>query len=256
MKNSRFKGFTLVELLCIITILGVLTTTAIVAVTKIVNTAKEDEMAAQEQLLIKTCQSYIQNHKEDEPKAIGEAKTIMISKLYDNNYLKEKIENYSGDSCMEKSYIRMYRLSPSEVIYTPYIYCGNEKVPDYEQVIEPIVNLYFVNNTDTSKNNQIFDDLDNAYIYMDIAGGTTKGDNPIAIDSYLFTISTKNEVGDMVELYVSDEISAFRKNNLNEKKKILDYVEKEELLSSKYISITVTVKNIVGGVKEVTIVSE
>lgn len=256
MKNSRFKGFTLVELLCIITILGVLTTTAIVAVTKIVNTAKEDEMAAQEQLLIKTCQTYIQDHKEEEPKAIGESQNIKISRLYEKNYLKEKIENYSGDSCMEKSYIRMYRLSPSEVIYTPYIYCGNEKVPDYEEIIEPNIDLYFVNTADTSKNNQIFDDLDNSYMYMDITGGETKGENPVSIDTYSYIISTKNEVGDMVELYVSDEISANRKNNLSEKIKILDYISKEDIINSKYISITVTVKNIVGGVKEVTIISQ
>ena len=58
--NSKFKGFTLVELLCAIVILGVLITASIMAVTRVVNTAREDEEAAQEQLIIKACESYIQ----------------------------------------------------------------------------------------------------------------------------------------------------------------------------------------------------
>lgn len=244
--NSKFKGFTLVELLCAIVILGVLITASIMAVTRVVNTAREDEEAAQEQLIIKACESYIQKQKEDAPKAIGDVSYISIQKLSESKFLKENISNHNGDSCMKNSYVRVYKLSNNEFAYTPYLYCGNQKVDDVEYVYEPTINMYFIDN---NNDNKIFDDLDNAYIYMDITGGTTKGGNPISIDKYSFTISVKDVHGDILESYVSDEIYANRKNNLNLKEKLINYVS---LDNATYISINVTVKNVIGGVKEVT----
>lgn len=239
--NHKFKGFTLVELLCAIVILGVLSIAAIVAVTKVVNTAKEDEEATQEQLLVKACESYIQNKKEDAPKAIGDASYISIQKLSNSNYLKEDI---SG--CMRNSYVRVYKLSTNEYMYTPYVYCGKDKVNDVEEIYEPTINMYFV---DENKDNKVFEDLENAYIYMDITGGTTKGGNPISIDKYNYTISVKDVHGEEIELYESEEINANRKNNLNLKEKLSDYVK---LDNATYISINITVKNVIGGIKEVT----
>ena len=147
---------------------------------------------------------------------------------------------------MKNSYVRVYKLSNNEFTYTPYLYCGNQKVDDVEYVYEPTINMYFIDN---NNDNKIFDDLDNAYIYMDITGGTTKGGNPISIDKYSFTISVKDVHGEMLESYVSDEIYANRKNNLNLKEKLINYVS---LDNATYISINVTVKNVIGGVKEVT----
>ena len=246
--NSRFKGFTLVELLCAIVILGVLITASIVAVSKVINTAKEDEKAVQEQLLTKSCESYIQHFTDETPKAIGEVKRISLKKLYDSNYLKDIIKNSKGESCMINSYVRVYKLSDKEYVYIPYIYCGDDKVPEIEDVYKPTINMYFATN-DNSKDNKIFNDLDNAYIYMDITGGTTKGGNPIAIDTYSFTISIKDSYGKELEVYSSEDIYANRKNNLNVKEKISDYVKIKDF---NYISINVIVKNVMGGVGEVT----
>lgn len=249
MKKSKLQGFSLVELLCTIVILGVLITATVVAVTKVINTAKEDEVASQEQLLIKTCESYIQQHTEDQPKVIGTSTNIPLSKLTDTNYLKEIIKNSNGSSCMKNSYVRVYKLSTNELVYTPYLYCGNDKVPEIEEIYEPTINMYFVDDNDSSGNNKIFDDLENAYIYMDITGGTTKGGNPLAIDSYNFTISVKDVNGDEIKSYDSDEIIVNRKNNLNVKEKLSNYVN---LDNATYISINVSVKNVIGGIKEVT----
>ena len=244
--NNKVKGFTLVELLCTIVILGVLITASVVAVTRVINTAKEDEEAVQEQLLIKTCESYIQANREMAPKAIGDVTYISIKELSDTKYLKEEILDYNGNSCMNNSYVRVYRLSSDRLIYTPYLYCGNKKVNDIEKVYEPTINMYFV---DSDDNNKIFDDLDNAYIYIDITGGTTKGGNLIAIDNYSFSISVKDVHGKEISSYESDEIKVSEKNNLNVKEKLSDYVK---LDNANYISINVMVKNVIGGVKEVT----
>ena len=244
MKNK--KGFTLVELLCIIVILGVCITASIVAVTRVINTANKDETAAQEQLLIKACESYIQNHREKAPKAIGESTNISIKDLSDTKYLKEELKDYNGSSCMEKSYIRVYRLSNTKFTYTPYLYCDREKVDEIEKIYEPTINMYFVGSDD---NNKVFENLDEAYIYMDITGGTTKGGNLIAIDNYSFIISTKDVYGKEIETYTSPIISVENKNNLNIKEKLIDYVNVE---NSTYISISVVVKNVIGGYKEVT----
>ena len=243
MKN---KGFTLVELLCAIVILGVLTIASVIAVTRVINTAKEDEVASQEQLLMKVCESYIQKNKEDIPKAIGTSNNISLNKLNESGFLKETIKNYNGDSCMKNSYVRVYKLSDTEYVYTPYLYCGNDKVPEIEEIYEPTIDMYFIGDNNDKK---IFDDLDNAYVYMDFTGGITKGGNPIAIDTYTFTISVKNSYGELVDSYSSKDIYASRKNNLNLKEKIKDYVD---IKDSNYISVNVRVKNVMGGVKEVT----
>ena len=52
-----------------------------------------------------------------------------------------------------------------------------------------------------------------------------------------------------IENYVSEEVSVNKKNNLNLKEKISDYVK---LDNATYISINFRVKNVVGGIKEVT----
>lgn len=246
MKN-KFKGFTLIELMCIIVILGVLITASIVAVSRVVNTAKEESFATQEQMLMKICENYIQHYSEDAPKAIGSVSRIPLSKLYDSKYLKNEVENPNGQNCMKNSYVRVYRLSNEELIYTPYLYCGNEKVDDIEDIYKPTINMYFTNADDS--NNKIFDDLDNAYVYIDIIGGSTKGENPIAIDSYSFDIIVRDSYGEEVSKYTSKEIKANKKNNLVVKEKISDYVN---LDNSTYISINIMVKNVAGGISEVT----
>ena len=133
--------------------------------------------------------------------------------------------------------------------YTPYMYCGNDKVPEVEEVYEPTVNMYFVDGDEDTDTNRIFNDLKNAYIYIDLTGGFTKGGNPISIDNYSFSIEIKNSYGEVIDTYTSEDIYANRKNNLNVKEKIKNYVKVND---SNYISVNVIVKNVIGGVKEVT----
>lgn len=244
--NSKFKGFTLVELLCAIVILGVLAIAAVAAVTRVVNTSKEDEEAVQEQLLIKACESYIQKQKESAPKTIGDVSYVSIKDLSNTKFLKSDILNSNGESCMRNSYVRIYKLSDTEYVYTPYLYCGKQKVDEVEEIYEPTINMYFV---DKDNDNKIFDDLENAYIYINMTGGTTKGGNLIAIDSYSFSISVKDVHGEEIDYYNSNDIFANRKNNLNLKEKLINYVS---LDNATYISIDVRIKNVIGGVKEVT----
>ena len=244
--NHRFKGFTMVELLCAIVILGVLAIAAVVAVTKVVNTAKEDEEAVQEQILVKACESYIQKKKESAPKSIGDVSYISIKDLNEGKFLENDILNSNGESCMKNSYVRVYKLSDTEYMYTPYLYCGNDKVNEVEEIYEPTISMYFVGE---GNDNKIFDDLENAYIYINMTGGTTKGGNLIAIDSYTFSISVKDVHGDEIDHYNSSDIDANRRNNLNLKEKLVNYVS---LDNATYISIDIRIKNVIGGVKEVT----
>ena len=240
------KGFTLVELLCVIVILSILAIAAVVSVTRVINTAKEDEEVVQEQILIKACQNYIQKQKEAAPKTIGDASYVSIKELINTRFLKNDILNSNGESCMKNSYVRIYKLSDTEYMYTPYLYCGKQKVDDVEEIYEPTINMYFVGKDD---NNKIFNDLENSYIYVNMTGGTTKGGNLIAIDSYSFSISVKDVHGEEIDNYNSNDISANRKNNLNLKEKLVNYVS---LDNATYISIDVRIKNVIGGVKEVT----
>ena len=59
MKKSKKHGFSLIELLCIILIVGLLLTMCILAVFKMIDDSKKSSRLAQVELINKACESYI-----------------------------------------------------------------------------------------------------------------------------------------------------------------------------------------------------
>ena len=77
-KNKKIsqRGFTLIEILAAITILGILTAIAVVSVTKIIENGKEKHYTTAEENLSLAGQSYVQQNRGDLPKAIGQKKKV------------------------------------------------------------------------------------------------------------------------------------------------------------------------------------
>ena len=133
-KLKNKKGFSLVELLAVVVILGLLATIGIVATNSLIDRAKKDKMDSQKNTVTLSAQTYMQNNKNLVPKIIGESSIIKVSDLRTSKYLTEDIKNDKGESCMEKSYVRVYKLSNTEYTYTTFLYCGSEEVPPEEVV--------------------------------------------------------------------------------------------------------------------------
>ena len=177
------------------------------------------------------------------PKAIGESKIIKLSELKKNNYLKDNILNEKGESCMDNSFIRVYKSSQNEYTYTTYLYCGNEEVPDTIELPLPSIELNF------SKYNEV----SNPYFTYKIDG--SKDDDTLTIDGYEFSISTKlneNEAGGETtynEVYNSGTINGNRHTTITNTIKFKDYVDISGVSS---VKVDFIVYNSAGGVAELS----
>ena len=92
------KGFTMVELLAAITILGIISTTAVVAYTKYQEKVRFDAYEAMEKSAYSAAQIYIQER--GIVLTVGTPRTIEISTLVDSGYLN-KLEDprAKGEYC-------------------------------------------------------------------------------------------------------------------------------------------------------------
>ena len=199
MKKNN-KGFSLVELLAVIVILGLLATIGIVATTSLVDKAKKDKMDSQKNTVTMSAQTYMQNNKNLGPKIIGETKVIRVSDLRKMNYLTEDIKNEKGESCMEKSYVRVYKLSNTEYTYTTFLYCGNEEIPAKQDVPTPKVEAKFSDSTGEIKDKNL-NNVSDAYLYIELNAASEEEiqeykDNgtEILMDGYSFSIFVKKMV--------------------------------------------------------------
>ena len=87
------KGFTLVELLAVIAILGIISLIVVPAVDKSLNSGKDDLYKTQIKQLGKGVKDYYTEHLNELPKAVNETSCKTIKNLQDDGYLPLNIEN-------------------------------------------------------------------------------------------------------------------------------------------------------------------
>ena len=240
-KKSKKKGFTLVELLATIAILGVLSVIAITAVNRYVRSAHDEHNEQSRKSVTMAAELYLQANRQLFPKQIGDETIIPISKLRDNNYLKEDVKNDEGESCMEKSFVRVYKLGKDDYSYTTYLYCGDDIVPDKIIPESPsVVNFEFHGVT---KDNQ-FDTsaVKNADFTFTIYGGQTKNSKEIYSYQYAIMVNTGSGVR---EVYNSGSIKGNKQKSIDIKsKKLSSYVD---IAGNSKVYVEVTVFNTEGG---------
>lgn len=254
MKKNKKHGFTLVELLCVIVILGLIITVSIVAVTKTIDKSKVDSKLAQEKLISKACETYVEDNKDKAPKTIGDSVNIDFKTLKEAKYLTEDILNNNRESCMDNSYVRVYKYNTKEYSYLPFLYCGKDEVSEIEKVPEPNVKILFIDGNDENNNNLIFNNINESRIYIELNGGEDSFGKPIELNTYEIIISmrTKNN-SDLVNVYSSGVINANKRTTYTIDKKIMSYGNFKDATS---IKVVVRITNILGGVSEVTSIAQ
>ena len=248
-KVRNKKGFSLVELLAVVVILGLIAALGISATSYLSDLAKKNKMESQKNTVTMSAETYLQNNKNLVPKIIGDSSIIKVSDLRRTNYLTEDIKNNKGESCMEKSYVRVYKLSNTEYTYTTFLYCGEEEVPADEVVPSPIVTAKFSDSSGAIKDD-LLNNVSDAYLYIEI-NAATEGEiasyksqgTQIAIDGYTFKIfvykgSTKTEA------YNSGSLSGGREEKIVINKKLQDYIDVTDVTE---VSIEVIAINTLGG---------
>ena len=249
-KINNKRGFSLVELLAVVVILGLLAAIGIVATNTLVDKAKKDKMDSQKNTVTLSAQTYMQNNKNLVPKIIGESSIIKISDLRTSKYLTEDIKNDKGESCMENSYVRVYKLSNTEYTYTTFLYCGNEKVPEDEVVPSPIITAKFSDSTGAIKDD-LLNNVSDAYLYIEINSATAdqismykSQGTPVVIDGYTFKIFVYKGT-QRVEAYNSGSLSGGKEEKIIINKKLKDYIDVTGVTE---VSIEVIAINTLGGI--------
>ncbi len=117
------KGFTLVEILAAVTILGILSIIAVVSVNNVIQKSKENYYKSAEDNLELAGQSYVQQNRSALPKAVGQKVKIPLKILVEKNYI-EPIDDYSDNECdLNNSYVQIFKYSQNDYSYLAYLDC-------------------------------------------------------------------------------------------------------------------------------------
>ena len=207
------SGFTLVEVIAVIAVLGILMGISITAVTKYIEKAKNETEVEMTETVKKATVSYIQANKDLAPKEDGSSVDIYVSELYDNKYITEKLVNGDKIDCMSDSYTRVTKIHDNKYKYSVYLNCGGKEIKNEARTIKPVIGNFKFNNLDDINNMSfsfsIFIDNEDDYI-----------------DNYSYIIYSKiNSNYDYEEVYDSGPISG------NHKSSISDTIKVKELIS-------------------------
>lgn len=126
------RGFTLVELLAVIVILGVLATISIVGVSRITTKGRESYYKRQEELILAAGKNYFSDKKSERPYEIGGESRVTLNELIAEKYI-EPVKDYKNNECdpagepeEEGSYVTIEKASEKKYDYGVYLDC-----PDY-----------------------------------------------------------------------------------------------------------------------------
>ena len=122
-KNS--KGFSLVELLAAIVIMGILSGIAVVGVTYLLNKTTREYYKAQESEIIMAAKSYTQDNRGFLPKRVGQKNQIYLKTLQSKKYIGEVLDRNKKKCDPDRSYVQVYRYSKNNYSYVVNLVCDS-----------------------------------------------------------------------------------------------------------------------------------
>lgn len=152
--REKEKGFTMVELLAVIVILGVIATIAIAGIRGVLNKTKESYLDNQNKMVVLAGKTYYADHRNKLPKIIGPIHEVDVKTLVDLKYI-DPVKDANGKECIiesndKKSKVMVQKVSKEEYKYTGYLYCSGKSSGTNDKV-KPVVTLSPTRTTTASK---------------------------------------------------------------------------------------------------------
>ena len=147
MKKLNKRGFTMVELLATIVIIGILGTVGVVGVTRSIKSAKDRYYVAQNKLFISAAQTYFTDNKSRLPMYEPLSKRVTLETLNKENYIEEMVD-YSKKPYNKKSYVKVTKLGLNLYSYEGTLIDSNGDVKDYKNPGKYPTNVEFTVDND------------------------------------------------------------------------------------------------------------
>lgn len=122
------KGFTLVELLATIAIMGIMSGIAIMGVGRIIKKSRINYYKAEKNMIEIAAKNYFADHRSLLPKKTNQSKKIDVETLWTTKYLEKKPMSHNNKTtCLssetKKSKITIKKISKDKYEYKVDLYC-------------------------------------------------------------------------------------------------------------------------------------
>ena len=225
MKKNN-SGFTMVELLAVIVILGILSVISIAAIQGVLAKARKQYYVTQKNNMVMAAQSYLNANKRFAPKVSGQYVTIDLGTLISNKYI-DQVVDYNKKPCDGSlSHVQAFKYE-DDIYYSSLLICPDHDDNEDKKNIKPNISISFDG------------ELTGAKAILNIDGGYEEDDSGeksyIPLISYKYTIYKGSKL-----LYQSDDINANKSTTTQIKTiSLKNYVPGD-------IKVTVTASNIYG----------
>ena len=148
--RGRKKGFTLVELLATIIILGLLSAVIYVSVTSILNRGNDSYYTSQEDMLILAGREYYADHRSELPDEIGDTSNVTLETLIDQNYIDPIKDRNENDCDFENSGVTVQKITERDYQYYGILVCNGDNYTTDADEANPTIK--FNPNKESSQN--------------------------------------------------------------------------------------------------------
>ena len=120
------KGFTLLELLATIIILGLLTTIVVGAILPLLNRGNNEYYKSQENMIVLAARDYFADYRSRLPKEIGETSKVTLKELIEGKYIDPIKDRNDNDCDYENSTVVVQKITEKDYQYYVTLICDND----------------------------------------------------------------------------------------------------------------------------------
>lgn len=117
------KGFTLIEMLATVTILGILVTIVLLSANRLISSSNLGYYNTSEKMMILASKDYFADYRSYLPKEVNGTTRVLLSALVREEYI-DMIKDVNDNDCnTSESYVEVEKTSDNEYLYTAHLVC-------------------------------------------------------------------------------------------------------------------------------------